>query len=78
MVVVGAAVDEVEGLIHRGGFVSQRRVVVMTAIDVVDRGGGGEFVVGVVVGETAIAEGGTGHGYKGGDWEAGMASLMHV
>ena len=64
MVVVGAAVDEVLRLIHRGRLVAQRRVEVMTAVDVIDRSRGGELVVGVVVAETAIAEGGTGHGEK--------------
>jgi hypothetical protein len=70
MVVMGATINEVEVLIHRGRLVPQRRVVVMAAVDVVDRGGRGELVVGVVVGETAVAEGGTGHGDRGEGREA--------
>jgi hypothetical protein len=64
-VIVGAPVDEVTFLIGRGGLVTQGRGEVMAAVDVLDRRGGGELVVGMVVAETAIAEAGANHGERG-------------
>lgn len=77
-VVVGAAVHEVGLFVGRGRLMPQGRGVVLAAIDVLDRGGRGRLVMGMVVAETAIAKAGTGHGDRSGGGEAGSEGTTRL
>jgi hypothetical protein len=81
-VIVAAAVDEVALLVVPGGLVTQGCGEVMAAIDVLHRSGRREFVVAVVVAETAVAERGMGHDLGGrkalGEGQEWMSSLLNA